>query len=89
MEFEDNNSAFIDIFQGSLSTTNRRRPRAYRFAFFTVVAFYVLLFLNDWIPYLAFRRGGVSIPQDTQTQLTLLVAALSCFGAFLHYSREE
>jgi hypothetical protein len=63
--------------------------KAYRFAFFTVVAIYIILFLNDWIPAIVFHNRGVSIPQDTQTQLTLLVAVLSCVGAFLHYSREE
>lgn len=63
--------------------------KAYRFAFFTVVALYIILFLNDWIPVIIFHKQVVSIPQDTQTQLTLLVAVLSCVGAFLHYSREE
>lgn len=63
--------------------------KSYRFAFFTVVAIYIILFLNDWIPVMIFQRRVVSIPQDTQTQLTLLVAVLSCVGAFLHYSREE
>jgi hypothetical protein len=63
--------------------------KAYRFAFFIVVSMYIILFLNEWIPVLIFHNQVVSIPQDTQTQLTLLVAVLSCVGAFLHYSREE
>lgn len=63
--------------------------KAYRFAFFIVVSMYIFLFLNDWIPAIVFHKQGISIPQDTQTQLTLLVAVLSCVGAFLHYSREE
>jgi len=63
--------------------------KAYRFAFFTVVIVYVLFFLNESIPIIIFHKQVVSIPQDTQTQLTLLLAVLSCVGAFLHYSREE
>ena len=63
--------------------------KAYRFAFFTVVALSIILFLNEWIPVMIFHQQAFSIPQETQTQLTLLVAALSCIGAFLHYSREE
>lgn len=63
--------------------------KAYRFAFFTVVVLYSILFLNEWIPVMIFNRQAFSIPQETQTQLTLLVAALSCVGAFLRYSREE
>ena len=63
--------------------------KAYRFAFFTVVAIYIVLFLNDWIPVIIFHKHVVSIPQETQNQLTPLVAVLSCVGAFLHYSREE
>lgn len=63
--------------------------KAYRFAFFTVVVLYSILFLNEFIPQIAFHKRGFILPQDTQTQLTLLVAVLSCVGAFLHYSREE
>jgi hypothetical protein len=65
------------------------RFKAYRFAFFTLVATYIILFLNESIPVIIFHKRIVYIPQETQTQLTLLLAVLSCVGAFLHYSREE
>ncbi|MCJ7580400.1 MAG: hypothetical protein MUP98_07680 [Candidatus Aminicenantes bacterium] len=63
--------------------------KAYRFAFFSLVVMYIVLFLNDSIPVIVFHKQIVSIPQESQTQLTLLVAVLSCIGGFLHYSREE
>ncbi|HBL25189.1 MAG TPA: hypothetical protein DDZ40_13910 [Deltaproteobacteria bacterium] len=63
--------------------------KAYRFAFLTVVVVYIILFLNEAFPQIAFHKHGLILPQETQTQLTLLVAVLSCVGAFLHYSREE
>jgi hypothetical protein len=60
-----------------------------RFAFFAVVVIYIILFLNESIPVIIFHKQAFSIPQQSQTHLTLLVAVLSCIGSFLHYSREE
>jgi len=63
--------------------------KAYRFAFFAVVVIHGILFFNEFIHVLLFHKQVFSIPQETQTQLTLLVAVLSCIGSFLHHSREE
>jgi len=63
--------------------------RSYRFAFFTVIFMHIILFLNWAIPGFVFHKHGFSLPQETQTQLALLVAVLSCVGAFLHFGREE
>jgi hypothetical protein len=63
--------------------------RAYRFAFFTVVVLHVFLLLNLAIPSIVFHGQGVFLPQFAEIPLTLLLAILSCVGAFLQYSREE
>lgn len=63
--------------------------KAYRFAFFAVVVMHGILFLNESIPVIIFHKQAFSIPQQSQTHLTLLVAVLSCIGSFLHHSREE
>jgi len=62
--------------------------KAYRFAFFTLVAFHVLFLLNGSFFQLIFRRPGIHLPAFAQYPLTLLLAVLSCLGSFLHYSRE-
>jgi hypothetical protein len=63
--------------------------KAYRFAFFTVVVLHVILLLNQSILSIVFHRQGIFLPQFAEIPLTLLLAVLSCIGAFLHYSREE
>jgi hypothetical protein len=63
--------------------------KAYRFSFFTVVVLHVILLLNQAIPNMIFHKQGVFLPQFAEIPLTLLLAVLSCVGAFLHYSREE
>jgi hypothetical protein len=63
--------------------------KAYRFAFFFVVALHILLLLNGSFFQLIFRRQGLLIPGFAEYPLTLLVAVISCLGAFLHYSQEH
>ncbi|MCJ7580517.1 MAG: hypothetical protein MUP98_08270 [Candidatus Aminicenantes bacterium] len=63
--------------------------KAYRFAFFAMVIMHGILVLNESIPVIIFHKQAFSIPQQSQTHLTLLVAVLSCIGSFLHHSREE
>lgn len=63
--------------------------KAYKFAFFTLVVLHVIFLLNAHIPRLIFHNQGIFIPQFAEIPLTLLLAILSCVGAFLHYSREE
>lgn len=62
---------------------------SYRVGFFAVIFMHIILFLNWAIPGFVFHKHGFSLPQETQTQLALLVGVLACVGAFLHFGREE
>jgi hypothetical protein len=63
--------------------------KAYRWAFFAVVALHVLFLLNGSFFQVAFKRPGFFLPAFAEYPLTLLVSVLACVGSFLYYSREE
>lgn len=62
--------------------------KAYRFAFFAVVALHVLLLLIQSIGPVFFGFGGVRLPQCAEIPLTLLLALVASTASFLYYGRE-
>jgi hypothetical protein len=63
--------------------------KAYRFAFFTLVVFHVLLLSNQAIGNVLLRSRAILLPQFAEIPFVLLLAVLSCVGSFLHYIRED
>jgi prepilin signal peptidase PulO-like enzyme (type II secretory pathway) len=62
--------------------------KAYRFAFFAVVALHLGLLLTQSVAPVAFGFGGIRLPQFAEIPLTLLLALVACTGSFLYYGRE-
>jgi hypothetical protein len=63
--------------------------KAYRFAFFTVVALHVLLLMSQSVGPLLLGLPGVRLPQFAEIPLTLLLALVASTGSFLYYCRED